>query len=86
MIFFVKRFSKLYGEQNLTFKLHCQVHLIKQVKEFAPLHRYSFLTATNDTSKATVPPRMQLIESKVTAGYTKGFFMVLSHLLSRRFK
>ena len=41
MIFFVKRFAKLYGEKHLTFKLHCQLHLIKQVKQFGSLHRYS---------------------------------------------
>jgi hypothetical protein len=34
-------FPKLYGETHLTFKLHCQLHLVKQVKEFGPLHRYS---------------------------------------------
>jgi len=41
MNFFVKRYSKLYGEKELTFKLHCQLHLIKQVRNFGPLHRYS---------------------------------------------
>lgn len=41
MNFFVNRFSKLYGHSNLRFKLHLQLHLLKQVKDFGPLHRYS---------------------------------------------
>ena len=42
MDFFVSRFSKLYGDKNLRFKLHLQLHLLKQVKDFGPLHRYSW--------------------------------------------
>lgn len=38
---FYLRFRKLYGIENLTYKLHAHTHLIAQVCNYGPLHKIS---------------------------------------------